>query len=132
MLSSSYRSKDSSGPPGMPSSARERPVTASSNQTLLDECRVLDQTQQGGLRAHQRSTRLLLGQAVEARIQRRPVLVEERLELHLRGFVDDVLGGMGFVVRHRRIIARHVLVTFERCSRETRPGPPGRRALTGC
>ena len=47
----------------------------------LDEPCVLHQAEQGGLGRDQPAARLLLGQVVEAVVQRLPVVVEERLEL---------------------------------------------------
>jgi hypothetical protein len=84
IVSASVSTNDSSGVSGMPISPR----TAGDRLVephLLDEGRVLHQAQQRGPRRDQGAARLLLGQALQAVPQRLAVLVEECLELGLRG-----------------------------------------------
>jgi hypothetical protein len=51
---------------------------------------VLDQAEQRRVRGDQAPPGLLLGQPVQAPVQRGPVLVEERLQLHLERFAGHV------------------------------------------
>jgi hypothetical protein len=60
---------------------------------LLDEDRVLHQAQQCRAGWHQRSPRLLLGQALQAAVEVIAVFVKEGLELGLGWLINHVLGG---------------------------------------
>ncbi|GAB3837750.1 hypothetical protein GCM10029963_03060 [Micromonospora andamanensis] len=71
---------------------------------LFDERRVLHQTQQRGPGGHQGTACLFLGQPVQAAVERRAVLVEERLELGVRRLGDDLVGEGGWERRHGRSI----------------------------
>jgi hypothetical protein len=59
---------------------------------LLDKDRVLDQAEQRRPRCHQRPPHLLLGQPVQAGVERRAMLIEKRLQLNPDRLVDDRLG----------------------------------------
>ena len=68
----------------------------------LDEGGVLDQAEQRGARRHQRTSGLLLGEAVERLGEHGAVLVEEGLELGPQRQLDHVLGEGRGLVRHAR------------------------------
>src|SRR4051812_45454518 len=73
---------------------------------LLDESRMLHETQQRGLRGYQPSAHLLLRQPVQAAVERFAVLVEECLELGPGWLIDEVLGERRRQGRHVRSMPR--------------------------
>ena len=88
----------------MPISARDRQLIASSNQTCSTNVACLTRPSSVVRDGHQRPSRLLLGQAVQALREHRAVLVEEHLELQVERLVEDVLGGRRREGRHARSI----------------------------
>ena len=74
----------------MPLGARERQVTASSNQTLSTTVTCLTRPSRV-LRGEPANGAPVLGESVEAFVERCVVLVEEHLELGSRRFVDETL-----------------------------------------
>lgn len=82
-----------------------RPVTCRTARESVQD-RVVDQPQQRGLRGHQGSACLLLGETLQADAQREAMLVDERLELDLGRLVDDVLRGTPCWVGHPPNVAR--------------------------
>ena len=81
---------DSSGVAGMPISARDRHVTASSNQTFSTKVACFTRPSSVVREGTKRPARLLLGQPVQAPVERTAVLVEEHLELRPGWLIDDV------------------------------------------
>ena len=71
-------------------------------QDLLDEGRVLDQTEQCGPGRNQRTARLFFGQSVKAAVERCSVLVEEHLELGPGWLIEDTLDERRGEGRHLR------------------------------
>jgi hypothetical protein len=105
MVSLSWRMNDSSGIAGMPISARDRQVTASSNQTCSTKVACFTRPSKVVRDGHQRSARLLLGDPIKTAIELTTVLVEERFELDPHRLIDDVLGERRRERRHRRSIS---------------------------